>query len=181
MGFQVSTYVKKTAWALKRTRKHALKSTLALTAYLWSIYTHMKFITIYCSAITLSALVMISCDQNTTTSAEAPEKPTKHMEVPDVTTLDAAKSIFKERTDEIIGKQKLDTQELHEIHMSTYHLEKAVAYFAENAEGDQKKAAEDLAVVVEEIHLKSEGFKPAETKAEIAKLSELTKAFAASF
>ncbi len=141
----------------------------------------MKRIAIYSTAFLISAIALTSCGQSETTTTEAPEKPTKHMEVPDVTTLEAAKSIFAERTAEIIGKQKLDTQEMHEIHMSTYHLEKAVAYFAENSEGAQKKAAEDIAVVVEEIHLKSESFKPAETKAEIAKLSEMAKAFSANF
>ncbi len=103
----------------------------------------------------------------------------KHLEVPDVTSAEDAKTIFLERTAEITGKEKLDTQELHEIHMATYHLETAVAYYAENSEGARKEAAEKLAVVVEEVHLSSEGFKPEEARKHIAEFARLAEAFSA--
>ena len=103
----------------------------------------------------------------------------KHLEVPEVTNADDAKKIFLERTAEITGKKALDTQELHEIHMATYHLETAVAYYAENLKGKKKKAAEKIAVVVEEVHLSSEGFKPEEAKKHIAEFAKLAEAFSA--
>ncbi|MEM9016422.1 MAG: DUF6746 family protein [Verrucomicrobiota bacterium] len=118
-------------------------------------------------------------------TAEAPEKkeegakPMKHLDIPDVTSYDEAKKVFLERVAEITGKNKLDNQELHEIHMSTYHLEKAVAYFAENSEGPKKEAAEKLAVVVEEVHLSSETFKPEEAKKHLAEFAKQAKAFTA--
>ena len=103
----------------------------------------------------------------------------KHLEVPDVSSFADAKKIFLERTAEITGKEKLDTEELHEIHMATYHLETAVAYYAENSEDAQKEAAEKLAVVVEEVHLSSEGFKPEEARKHIAEFARLAEAFSA--
>lgn len=103
----------------------------------------------------------------------------KHLEVPEVTNADDAKKVFLERTAEITGKKALDTQELHEIHMATYHLETAVAYYAENFKGKKKKAAEKIAVVVEEVHLSSEGFKPEEAKKHIAEFTKLAEAFSA--
>ena len=103
----------------------------------------------------------------------------KHLEVPEVTNADDAKKIFLERTAEITSKKALDTQELHEIHMATYHLETAVAFYAENLKGKKKKAAEKIAVVVEEVHLSSEGFKPEEAKKHIAEFAKLAEAFSA--
>lgn len=112
---------------------------------------------------------------------EGDGKPMKHLIVPDVTTLADAQKIFLERTAEITGKTKLDNAEMHEIHMSTYHLEKAVAYFAENSEGARKEAAEKIAVVVEEVHLASENFKAEETKEHLAELGKLAEPFSAGF
>lgn len=103
----------------------------------------------------------------------------KHLEVPEVTNADDAKKIFLERTAEITSKKTLNTQELHEIHMATYHLETAVAYYAENLKGKKKKAAEKIAVVVEEVHLSSEGFKAEEAKKSIAEFAKLAEAFSA--
>lgn len=118
---------------------------------------------------------------NVTENAEGGEEGEriKHLEVPEVTNADDAKKIFLERTAEITGKKALDTQELHEIHMATYHLETAVAYYAENLKGKKKKAAEKIAVVVEEVHLSSEGFKPEEAKKHIAEFAKLAEAFSA--
>ena len=118
---------------------------------------------------------------NVTENAEGGEEGEriKHLEVPEVTNADDAKKIFLERTAEITGKKALDTQELHEIHMATYHLETAVAYYAENLKGKKKKAAEKIAVVVEEVHLSSEGFKPDEAKKHIAEFAKLAEAFSA--
>lgn len=103
----------------------------------------------------------------------------KHLEVPEVTNADDAKKIFLERTAEITSKKALNTQELHEIHMATYHLETAVAYYAEHLKGKKKKAAEKIAVVVEEVHLSSEGFNAEEAKKRIAEFAKLAEAFSA--
>ncbi|MEM7015332.1 MAG: DUF6746 family protein, partial [Verrucomicrobiota bacterium] len=102
----------------------------------------------------------------------------QHLQIPDVTSYEDANKIFLERTGEIMSKEKLDNTELHEIHMATYHLEKAVAFFAENSEGAEKEAAEKIAVVVEEVHLSSETFMPDEAKKHLDEFAKLAEAFA---
>ena len=68
-------------------------------------------------------------------------------------------------TEQLRAKTNLNALELHEIHMITYSLEKAVAFFAENLSGARQETAQEMAVVVEEVHLSSENNRKEETKA----------------
>ena len=62
------------------------------------------------------------------------EKPIQHLKLEDIYSLEKASAVFAKEVDFIIGKEELTAGVLHEIHMSTYSLEKAVAYFVENSE-----------------------------------------------
>ena len=89
-------------------------------------------------------------------SAESKVKPTQHLVIADVTSLEDAKAIFLEKTLEIRGKRNIGLKEASEIHIVTYTLEKSVAYFAENLTGEKQSLAKQMAVVVEDIHISSE-------------------------
>ena len=67
--------------------------------------------------------------------------------------------------------------ELHEIHVITYSLEKAVAFFAENLSGARQETAQEMAVVVEEVHLSSENNRREETKAALDQYFALFESF----
>lgn len=90
-------------------------------------------------------------------AGEAKEKPTQHLAVADVTSMEEAKEIFIDKTAEIRKKKTLNLEEASQIHIITYTLEKSVAYFAENLEGEKQALAKEIAVVVEDIHIASEG------------------------
>ena len=133
--------------------------------------------TIISLAIALSTTV---CVQNVT-PVFAEEKPVQHLELPDITSLDEAKNVFSETSAELNSKSKLDATELHEIHMTTYSLEKAVAYFVENMQGDQQVAAEKMAEVVELVHLASENSRAEETRIYLEDYSKRASSFAKHF
>jgi hypothetical protein len=63
---------------------------------------------------------------------------------------------MKSTSEQLRTKTTLDALELHEIHIITYSLEKAVAFFAENLSGARQETAKEMALVVEEVHLNSE-------------------------
>lgn len=113
--------------------------------------------------------------------ASASDKPVKHLTLPDVTSFEEAKKVFMETSVELRSKTTLDTDELHEIHITTYSLEKAVAYFVENMKGDKQVEAAKLAEVVELIHLASENDRAEETRVYLEKYANLAKAYAAGF
>lgn len=124
----------------------------------------------------LTVLVtLISCLLSAAIYAE--QTPIKHRIVADITEFAEAKKVFADTTTQIKGKTKLDAKELHEIHMITYSLEKAIAYFAENFKGEQKAAAEKMAEVVELVHLGSENNRTEETKIYLAEYLRLSEAF----
>jgi len=75
----------------------------------------------------------------------------------------------------------LDAKELNEIHMTTYSLEKAIAYFAENTNGDQQVEAEKMAEVVELIHLASETDRADEAGVYLEDYSKRASAFIEKF
>jgi hypothetical protein len=114
-------------------------------------------------------------------SSESEQEPVQHLKMEDVTSMEDAKKTFLETTSEIRSKQKLDVAELQEIHVITYSLEKSVAYFVENAEGERKKLAEEIAVVVEDIHLSSENNRQKETQALLKKYFDLADRFSSGF
>jgi len=59
----------------------------------------------------------------------------------------------------------------------TYSLEKAVAFFAENLSGVRQVIAQEMAVVVEEVHLSSENNRNGETKAALDQHFALFESF----
>ena len=59
--------------------------------------------------------------------------------------------------------------------MSTYSLEKAVAYFVENSEAEEQDLAKQIAVIVEEIHLASENNRSEDTRSYIDQLEKLAQ------
>ncbi len=87
---------------------------------------------------------------------ESKEKPTQHLKIADVNSMEEAKEIFIDKTVEIRNKKTLNLEEVSQIHIITYTLEKSVAYFAENLKGEKQKLAKEIAVVVEDIHIASE-------------------------
>ena len=105
------------------------------------------------------------------------EKPVQHLKLSDITSFKEAKKVFIETTAQIRSKTKLDAAELHEIHMITYSLEKAVAYFADNMKAEQKNAARKIAEVVDLVHLGSENNRTAETKVYLEEYFKLAEAF----
>ena len=111
-------------------------------------------------------------------SDDPEQEPVQHLEIADVTSLEDAKRIFVETTAEMRGKEKLDPAELQQIHIITYSLEKSVAYFVENTEGERHELAEDIAEVVEEIHLSSENNRQEETKAHLKAYFDMADRFA---
>lgn len=127
----------------------------------------------------------ISCKQTETNSSdnnpsEEKEKPVQHLKLANITSKDKAVEVMKSTTQDLKGKTKLDVTEMNEIHIITYSLEKAIAYFAENTTGDQQAQAEEMAEVVEEVHLNSENHRADKTKAALEKYYQLEEAFSKS-
>ena len=75
------------------------------------------------------------------TASLASDKAVQHLELDDIDSFDEAKHEFMQTTLALRSKEKLDATELNEIHIITYSLEKAVAYFAENLQGEQQSMA----------------------------------------
>ena len=145
-----------------------------------------KFFTSAILAASLCALT--SCKKEETAAApeaakvetEHSDKPIQHLKLKDITSLDEAKKVFKETNAKIKSKTKLDAVELGEIHIITYSLEKAIAFFAENLSGKAQETAKEMAVLVEEIHLASENNRKEDSQKNIAKYFALVDGFAAA-
>ena len=112
---------------------------------------------------------------------EHDDKPIQHLKLENILSLEKATSVFSKEVALITGKEELTAGALHEIHMSTYSLEKAVAYFVENTQGKEKSLAKEIAVVVEEIHLASENNRTDDTRGFIDQLEKLAKKSQALF
>jgi hypothetical protein len=108
---------------------------------------------------------------------ETKEKPTQHLQIADVTSMEEAKAIFLDKTVEIRNKETLDLETASQIHIITYTLEKSVAYFAENLEGEKQEQAKQMALVVEDIHITSESNRLDELQKHLDKYSELANRF----
>ena len=106
---------------------------------------------------------------------EHDEKPIQHLKLENILSLEEATTVFTKEVAFITGKEELTAGVLHEIHMSTYSLEKAVAFFVENSQGEEKSLAEEIAVVVEEIHLASENNRSNDTRGFIDQLEKLAQ------
>lgn len=87
---------------------------------------------------------------------DSKEKPTQHLQIAEVTSMEEAKEIFIDKTVEIRNKKTLNLEEASQIHIITYTLEKSVAYFVDNLKGEKQEIAKQIAVVVEDIHIASE-------------------------
>ena len=87
--------------------------------------------------------------------------------------------VFNETTAQLKQKTKLDSAAMNDIHIITYSLEKAVAYFSENMVGEQQANAKEMAELVEEIHLGSENNRVEETSQSLDQYFELADTFAA--
>lgn len=130
----------------------------------------------------------MSCNQEKSESTDAPppdnstqittdEKPLKHLKLQDLTSMEEALKVFNDTTAQIKSKTKLDAQELSEIHVITYSLEKAIAYFTDNLTGAKQEAAKKIAVIVEEIHLASENNRQEETRKHMDEYFKVAEAF----
>lgn len=110
-------------------------------------------------------------------SEEAKEKPTQHLKIPDVTSMEDAKTIFLGKTMEIRNKKNISLKEAAEIHIITYTLEKSVTYFAENLMGEKQSLAHQMAVVVENIHINSESNRLEKLKKHLKEYFDLVDKF----
>ncbi len=114
-------------------------------------------------------------------SDESKEEPVQHLKIADVTSMNDAKRIFIKKTSEMKSKRKLDKRELQQIHIITYSLEKSVAYFVENLEGERQELAKEIAIVVEDIHLSSENSRQRQTETHLNKYFTLAEKFISGF
>jgi hypothetical protein len=108
---------------------------------------------------------------------ESIEKPTQHLKVADVDSMEEAKEIFIDKTAELQAKKKPTLEEASQIHIITYTLEKSVAYFAANLKGEKQKLAKEIAAVVEDIHISSESNKLEELKKHLEEYFNLVDRF----
>lgn len=132
----------------------------------------MKALIIFLFITTSSFLSLLSLS-----NALAADKPTQHLQLPDVTSLEEAKKVFLETTSVLESKRELNAAELNDIHMTTYSLEKAIAYFVENTKGGQQVEAKQMADVVELIHLASETNRADEARIYLEDYSKRALAF----
>ena len=95
-----------------------------------------------------------ACQDNANVSHE--QKPVQHLQLPDITTQAEAWDVLQATSQQLRNRQQLDASELNDIHMITYSLEKAIAYFATQSEPTLAKQAQAMAIVVEDLHLHSE-------------------------
>lgn len=108
----------------------------------------MKHFVLLVFAIFLSSTVLAA--------VESKEKPTQHLKISDVNSMEEAKEILIDSTAKIRNLKTINLEKASQIHIITYTLEKSVAYFAENLKGDRQELAKEIAVVVEDIHIASE-------------------------
>ena len=120
---------------------------------------------------------MVEENSELTVSNERDEKPIQHLKLEDIASESSAVEVMQSTTEQLQSRTNLDTLELHEIHMITYSLEKAVAFFAINLSGTRQVTAQEMAVVVEEIHLSSENNRKEDTKAALDQYFALFESF----
>ena len=121
-----------------------------------------------------------SSSKSSHSNHEAPgnkENPIQHLKLEDITSLDVAIKTFNETTKKIKSRSALSPKDMAEIHVITYSLEKAVAYFVKNLEGEGKKVAKKIAIVVEEIHLASENNKKEKCQKSLSQYNKLVNSF----
>jgi predicted transcriptional regulator len=109
--------------------------------------------------------------------AFATKEAIKHIDLPDITSYEEAKEVLSQTTAELLKKNKLDETELHEIHMITYSLEKAVAYLSENIKDDQQASVKEMARLVELVHVSAENNRATETEVYLREYFELANTY----
>ena len=132
---------------------------------------------ILCVALSLGFLGCQKDVETVDVNSEQAEKPIQHLKLEDIATESSAVEVMQSTTEQLLAKNNLDALELHEIHMITYSLEKAVAFFAENLSGARQVTAQEMAVVVEEVHLSSENNRKDATKAALDQYFALLESF----
>jgi hypothetical protein len=118
----------------------------------------MKFTT---KTLLISLSLFISF--NTHISA-GESKPVSHIKLENITSSEAARSVFQKDTAELKAKSPLNNEALPNVHFITYSLEKSIAYYAEKGGDDVQVLAKEIADVVEAIHLHSENGRLEETQ-----------------
>jgi len=125
----------------------------------------------------LRAIFAITLTSFFSAPAFATKGAVQHINLPDITSYEESKAVFNQTTAELQEKNKLDETELHEIHMITYSLEKAIAYFSVNLKDDQQVSAKEIATLVELVHVSAENYRAAETEVYLQKYFELANAY----
>lgn len=118
-----------------------------------------------------------ACQDNAELSNQ--QKPVQHLQLPDITTQSEAWDVLQATSQELRNRQQLDVSELNEIHMITYSLEKAIAYFATQSEPTLAKQAQAMAIVVEDLHLHSENNRKEASQAALNRYFKLHEVFIA--
>jgi hypothetical protein len=129
----------------------------------------------------LILVIALSTFTATDTNASSNETSIRHLDLPDVTSFSEAKVVFEETTSALNSKTVLDAKELQEIHIITYSLEKSIEYFASNLEGEEQGLSEEMAVVVENIHISSENNRREQTEAYLEEYFELADRLESKF
>ena len=132
---------------------------------------------ILCLALSLGFLGCQKDVETVDVNSDQAEKPIQHLKLENIATESSAVEVMQSTTEQLLAKNNLDALELHEIHMITYSLEKAVAFFAENLSGARQVTAQEMAVVVEEVHLSSENNRKEETKVALDQYFALFESF----
>ena len=116
-----------------------------------------------------------ACQDNVNVSHE--QKPVQHLQLPDITTQAEAWDVLQATSQQLRNRQQLDASELNDIHMITYSLEKAIAYFATQSEPTLAKQAQAMAIVVEDLHLHSENNRKEASQAALNRYFKLYEPF----
>ena len=98
--------------------------------------------------VTLS-IGFLGCQKDVETVKEhidQAEKPIQHLKLKDIASESNAVEVMQSTTEQLRAKTNLNALELHEIHMITYSMEKAVAFFAENLSGARQVIAQEMTV-----------------------------------
>ena len=132
---------------------------------------------ILCLALSLGFLGCQKDVETVDVNSDQAEKPIQHLKLENIATESSAVEVMQSTTEQLLAKNNLDALELHEIHMITYSLEKAVAFFAENLSGARQVTAQEMTIVVEEVHPSSENNRKDETKAALDQYFALFESF----
>lgn len=121
------------------------------------------------------SIFICACQDNANVSHE--QKPVQHLQLPDITTQSKAWDVLHTTRTQLGNYKQMDASELNEIHMITYSLEKAIAYFATESEPTLAKQAQAMAIVVEDLHLHSENNRKEASQAALNRYFKLYEPF----